>query len=420
MCLGICLGFRISSLEIFLPDCGTDSMKTSTFEQCIKCSICNAFCPVLKATGVFPGPKLSGPDAERFRRRGQGIPPAWLEFCDLCRMCETVCPHKVPITGLHLRSRKVSTRGFRAFLRDWLLGHSHLLQKVGCLGAPFSNWILRWSFSRWLLDRGLGIDSRAKFPDFHRPGFVQWFRSRSGAEGEPVGYFHGCYTNYIDAAVGQAVVQVLEKNGLRVILPRQECCGLPLIGNGLCGAACGLAKKNLDSLTAFTAQGTQVIFSSPSCGLTLTREYERSLNLPGASRLAALLSEVCQFLLRLYDQGRLNTAFREIPETVYYHVPCHLRALQIGLPALDLLSLVPGLKTVELPASCCGLAGTYGYKREKYGIAREIGEDTFRRIREDHARTVISECEACRMQIEHHTGVATLHPVQVLNRAYGD
>ncbi|HSR10103.1 MAG TPA: 4Fe-4S dicluster domain-containing protein, partial [Thermodesulfobacteriota bacterium] len=67
-------------------------MKTN-IDQCTKCSLCNAFCPVMKATGRFPGPKLSGPDVERFRLKGIPLPEEWLEFCDYCKICERVCPH---------------------------------------------------------------------------------------------------------------------------------------------------------------------------------------------------------------------------------------------------------------------------------------------------------------------------------------
>jgi glycerol-3-phosphate dehydrogenase subunit C len=153
--------------------------------------------------------------------------------------------------------------------------------------------------------------------------------------------------------------------------------------------------------------------------MTLKEEYETILNLPGASRLKDHVFEICQFLLQLYEEGKLNTKFKEVRETYYYHVPCHLRALKIGLPALELLSLVPGLKIIELPEGCCGLAGSYGYKREKYAIAQEVGEDLFQAIRESKTRTVISDCEACRLQIGYHTGVKTLHTVQVLRQAYG-
>ena len=394
-------------------------MKTN-IDQCIKCSICNAYCPVLKATGLFPGPKLAGPDAERFRLKGKTIPSAWLEFCDYCKICERVCPHNVPISELHLRARLALGKIQKPSFRDWLLGHSYLLEKLGSLGAPFSNWINRKAFFRWLLDRGLGIDRRAHMPSFHHQTFAKWFQARNPGKGTPLAYFHGCYTNYIEPALGRTIVEILEKNGFQVILPRQECCGLPLISNGFFKLAARMGEKNLKVLQKTVEDGVEVVFSSPSCGMTLSQEYKDILNLPGASAVAGHLYEISQFLLQLHEEGKLKTDFREIKETYYYHVPCHLRALQVGLPALELLSLIPGLKVIELPEGCCGLAGTYGWKREKYTVAREIGEEIFQAIRQRKARKVISDCEACRLQIGSQTGVSTFHTAQILRQAYGE
>jgi glycerol-3-phosphate dehydrogenase subunit C len=389
-------------------------------DNCIKCSLCTAFCPVFKATGLFPGPKLAGPDAERFRRRQKAIPTQWLEYCDYCKICERVCPQKVPIPELHLRSRLAWKKTHPPSLRNRLLGHSYIFEKLGSWAAPLSNWALAWSFTRWLMDRGLKIDRRVYMPAFRRGTFAKWFRSRpEKTEGAPLAYFHGCYTNYIDPEIGKAVVAVLEKNGFRTVVPAQECCGLPLIANGFMDLASSLGEKNINSLRNCVEKGMEIVFSSTSCGMTLIEEYEQILNLPGATEVGKHVSDIFQLLWRRHDQGKLNRDFREMNETFYYHAPCHLRALGIGLPAVDLLSLIPGVRIVELPEACCGLAGTYGMKKENFAVAEEAGRELFREVKARNARVVLSDCEACRMQIAFHTGVQTLHPIQILLRAYG-
>ena len=81
----------------------------------------------------------------------------------------------------------------------------------------------------------------------------------------------------------------------------------------------------------------------------------------------------------MHERGELKTEFRPLPETVTYHAPCQQQGHGIGKPALDLLALVPELRTVELDATCCGIAGTYGLKREKYEIAMKVGAGLFAR-----------------------------------------
>ena len=75
----------------------------------------------------------------------------------------------------------------------------------------------------------------------------------------------------------------------------------------------------------------------------------------------------------LHERGELRTDFRAVNNTVPYHAPCQQRGHGIGTPALDLMGLVPELPATEVDATCCGVAGTYGLKREKYDIAMAVG-----------------------------------------------
>ena len=84
-----------------------------------------------------------------------------------------------------------------------------------------------------------------------------------------------------------------------------------------------------------------------------------------ARAVAAATWDICEFLLDLHEQGRLDTSFGELRQTLPYHGPCQLRSHGIGFPALDLFALVPGLQAIDMDHDCCGIAGTYGLKREK-------------------------------------------------------
>jgi glycerol-3-phosphate dehydrogenase subunit C len=129
--------------------------------------------------------------------------------------------------------------------------------------------------------------------------------------------------------------------------------------------------------------------------------------------------DLCEFLLLLHEDGELQTDFRPLELTVPYHAPCQQQGHGIGKPALELLSLIPGLRTIELDADCCGVAGTYGLKREKYAISMAVGDELFRRIQETEPDVAACDSETCRWQIEHGAGVHAVHPVELLHRAYG-
>jgi glycerol-3-phosphate dehydrogenase subunit C len=107
-----------------------------------------------------------------------------------------------------------------------------------------------------------------------------------------------------------------------------------------------------------------------------------------------------------------------VQELVAYHAPCQQQGHWIGKPALELLALVPGLEVRELDARCCGIAGTYGLKREKYGIAMDAGADLFGQVQASGAPLVACDSETCRWQIEHGTGRRSVHPIELLHQSY--
>jgi glycerol-3-phosphate dehydrogenase subunit C len=88
---------------------------------------------------------------------------------------------------------------------------------------------------------------------------------------------------------------------------------------------------------------------------------------------------------------------------------------------LTLLSLIPDLNLVDSHASCCGIAGTYGYKSEKYDISMDVGKPLFDFISNDmrNSPVVVCDSETCRWQITHATGKPAIHPVELLAKSYG-
>jgi glycerol-3-phosphate dehydrogenase subunit C len=89
----------------------------------------------------------------------------------------------------------------------------------------------------------------------------------------------------------------------------------------------------------------------------------------------------------------------------------------IGLPAVEILRLIPGLIIDIVETDCCGMGGTFGFKKEKYEISQEIGRDLAEEIDRLKPDMVLSDCEGCRMQIRHLTGLKVLHPIQILRDA---
>lgn len=407
-------------------------------DECLKCNVCNSVCPVARVTDRFPGPKYVGPQAQRFRLATAlspqlpGLPVPFtpdvtVDYCSGCGFCTTACPAEVKIAEINNRARAAMRAGRRPRFRDWLLGQTDLTGRLGVAFAPIANWALHNRGLRWLAERTVGIHRNAPLPKFARRTFrSQWTADPGRVRGEEPGpdravvYFHGCAANYYEPRVAFAAVDVLRRNGFEVIVPPQVCCGLPLISNGLYADAREHARSNLGVLADYARRGYRIVGTSTSCTHTLKAEYREMLELhdDDARAVAEATWDICEFLLDLHDQGRLDTHFGRLDQDLPYHAPCQLRSHGIGLPALDLFALVPGLRAVDLDHDCCGIAGTYGLKNEKYDIAMAVGEPLFRKIRANGAEVAACDSETCRWQIERATATPTKHPVEILAAAY--
>jgi glycerol-3-phosphate dehydrogenase subunit C len=386
-------------------------------DVCIRCATCMAVCPVSRVTPKFPGPKQAGPGAERFRRAGEPSVDEWIDLCIGCHLCDMVCSSGVKISELNLiaKAKYLDERG-RPF-RDWLLTHSYLFGRIGSLFSPLINRLLENNQIKWLAESFLRIDRRRELPGYESQTFRQWFKNHQTKGKKKIAYFYGCYTNTNEVDVGKATVQALEANGFEVTLPRQRCCGIPMLGNGDFKGARKMGLYNVPSFLDTIRSGSDIIFSSTSCGYMMKYEYGRLLSIPKAEEVSYHLHDLFEFLRNLKESNGFNTNFKELPLKVGYFAPCHLRALGIGLPALEILRLVPGLKIDNIEADCCGMGGTFGFKKEKYEISQEIGRDLVEAIDRLKPDIILSDCEGCRMQIRHLTGLKVLHPIQVLRDA---
>jgi glycerol-3-phosphate dehydrogenase subunit C len=154
--------------------------------------------------------------------------------------------------------------------------------------------------------------------------------------------------------------------------------------------------------------------------MTLKAKYRELLGRTdeGTETVSRAVYDICEYLLELDDDGRLDRRFAAIEAKALYHPPCQLMAHGVGTPALDLLALVPGLDVEPSRIGCCGTAGTYGVKAEKHGVAMRVGESLFARARDSGASFVICDSETCRWHIAKMTGLPVYHPVQVLDHAY--
>ncbi len=234
-----------------------------------------------------------------------------------------------------------------------------------------------------------------------------------------VAYFTGCFTNYYYPEAGKATVRVLEKNGIKVIVPDQECCGLPMMAKGNTREALENINNNLKTLHKAVSEGYALITTCSSCALMVKRNYPELLKTEQAKDVAANLYLASEYLLKLHQIGQLNTGFKTIQQTVFYHTPCHLRAMETGSPTVKLLQLIPGTTVKYVSEVCCGMGGAYGYEKVNYPLSKEIAARVYAEIKENPTDRIVTDCGGCKLQIESGTGAKVDHPMILLQEAYG-
>ena len=395
-------------------------LENISFDHCIKCTVCTIYCPVARATHLFPGPKQSGPDSERLRIKNPDLVDESLKYCSNCKRCEIACPSDVKIADLIQDARwHYLRKKFR--LRDYFMSHTDLVGSMATMLSFLANFAMGLSVTRFVMDLVLKIPMRRVFPRYNATTFRRWFKKIAPSQKKyprKVVYFHGCFVNYNDLSLGQDLVRVMNVLDTGVELAPEKCCGVPLIANGFLEKAGKNAAFNIASLEKSLADNeATVVSTSSSCSFALKYEYPNLLALDN-SRIFNRTEYITKYLYNRFLEGAVPD-MKPVYLRAAYHAPCHLTRMGGVMYTIDLLKRIPGLDLVILHSECCGIAGTYGFKKEYYDISQEIGSHLFRAIDRAEPEVVITDCETCKMQIAMNTPYEVLHPVTVLARALG-
>lgn len=234
-----------------------------------------------------------------------------------------------------------------------------------------------------------------------------------------VAYYTGCFANYYWPQVGEATVAVLRKNGIEVTVPDQVCCALPMVSKGNIKGAQENMIYNTGVLSRLVSDGYALVATCSSCSLFLKQDYPRLLGTEEAKQVSQNLYHITEYLLKLHELGLLNTDFRPVPQTVFYHTPCHLRAQQIDSPSVKLLQLIPGITVNHVSEECCGMGGAYGYEKVNYRLSEDIARKLYSEIEENPTDRLVTDCGGCKLQIEVGTGREVEHPIMLVKEAYG-
>ena len=351
-----------------------------------------------------------------------------VDLCFQCKLCYIKCPYTpgdhewaIDFPRLMARGKAQQVKQQGVSLGDKFLGNPDLLGKMGTLTSPLANWANESRLHRRFMQSLLGIHKDKKLPPFASKTLASQFAShKKDPQGEPtakIAFFSTCYVNYNQPELGTDTLEVMAHNNVDVAFAYERCCGMPLWHNGDMNAAIEAARQNVTSLLRFADQGRTIVATNPTCSQMIRMEYPRLLGTDEAKRLATQTMDPMEFLARLAAEGKLKKDFQTGAGNVNYHMPCHLRAQNIGCKTRDLLSLLPNTK-VNVIEECSGHDGTWSMKKENFENSLKWGGRAFRQMGEGEPNVTCSDCPLAAIQIEQGAGRRPLNPMQIVAKSY--
>jgi Fe-S oxidoreductase len=324
------------------------------------------------------------------------------------------------------KKRLAAERGVR--WRDRLLRMTDQVGQVGSRAAPLMNGLLKTPLVRRILERLAGIHRDRQVLRFSGETFLRWFSRQEPVKPvdppvRKVALFASCLVNYQVTDIGKATVQVLQKNGVEVVVPEQRCCGMPSFDIGDTQAIQQAAQSNVASLYPWVLKGYDVVVPTASCSLMLKREYPELNRDERTKKVAERTFDVCEYLMTMKKEGRLAMDFPKQPGRVAYQIPCHLRDQNIGFKSKELMECAGA--QVDVIEKCSGHDGAWSAKTEFFSLSMKIAGKAVRAIEQTPADLLASDCPLAGLQLDQAGaatqmgGKATLHPIQIVRDAYG-
>jgi glycerol-3-phosphate dehydrogenase subunit C len=392
------------------------------FDICNGCRLCFNLCPAFPE--LFQAVERHEGDVRKFTPAETG---RVIDTCYQCKICYVKCPYtpddghqfQLDFPRLLLRANAVRRKASGFDLRSRVLSRPEMLGKMAALTPGIANWANRQPLLRVLMEHTLGIHREKLLPDFYGQTFMDWVRKQPAPSGDAsrAVLFVTCSMNYNNPQFGKDVLEVFAKNGIALVAVKQNCCGMPAVEAGNMELARRMARSNVEALLPYVREGKKILIADPTCSYMLRKEYAELLGTPEAKEIGQAAMDVCEYLFQLKQEGKFNRDFRSAPRSVAYHLPCHLKAQNIGFRSRDMLRLIPGT-TVKMVEQCCGHDGTWAMKKEFFPLSKLAGKKAFEEMAAAQADVLATDCPLAAVQFDQALGRRPIHPIQVLSRAY--
>lgn len=342
-----------------------------------------------------------------------------LDLCLSCKGCKNDCPVGVDVATYkaeflsHYYENRLQPRSSYAF------GNIDIWARLASHAPRLVNLTTQLPVLRDITKLFAGMPRERTIPAFAPQTFRKWLKHRQSknSDGKPVLLWPDTFNNYFHPETAQAAVRVLEHGGFRVQLPKQIlCCGRPLYDFGMLDRAQRLLLQILDTLADEIDAGTPIVVLEPSCAAVFRDEL---LNLFPKNERAILLSKQTFLLSEFLEQKADSFQLPRLNRRALIHGHCHHKSIMKMTDEEEVLRKMA--IDFEAPAAgCCGMAGSFGFEKEKYETSMAIGElELLPAVRQaPNDCLIIADGFSCREQISQCTGRHALHLAEVIQMGF--
>jgi FAD/FMN-containing dehydrogenase/Fe-S oxidoreductase len=364
--------------------------------------------------------------------QGEVLPDQWknkqvkesLDLCLACKACKSECPVSVDMATYKAEFLAHHYEGESRPLSHYAFGRIDAFARLASYAPHLVNAINNAPVLRTIIKKILHIHPNRTFPRFSKPftpdrRLARDPRRRNDRrnplpqEASEVFLWADTFNNYFHPAAMRAAHQVLTSAGFRVTLPTQHlCCGRPLYDFGMLDTAKDYLLKILNALTPQLQAGTPIVVLEPSCASVFRDELTNLLpHDPRAQKLRDQTFLLSEFLVKHAPHYRPP----QLAEKILVHGHCHHRATMGMQDELALLRLT-GADVELLDSGCCGMAGPFGFEKDKYDLSQKLGERVLLpAARNKAANTILlTDGFSCAEQITQNTSVKPMHLAEVL------
>jgi FAD/FMN-containing dehydrogenase/Fe-S oxidoreductase len=348
-----------------------------------------------------------------------------LDLCLSCKACKSECPANVDVATYKAEFLSHYYESKRRPLRAHAFGKIDRWARLASAAPGVANVLSHAPGSRHLFRLLLGIAPERQIPLLARPSFRRWARQqrpallqkKSNVETSEVLLWIDTFNNYFHPETSRAALQVLEHAGFTVRCPQTVlCCGRPLYDFGMLHEAKQYLERIMDALDAEIDAGVPIVVLEPSCASVFRDElrnlFPRDARANRLSQQTFLLSEFLRNHSAQYTPPKLAGK-------ILLHGHCHQKAL-MKMGEEESLLWRTGAEVQCPDTGCCGMAGPFGFEREKYAVAQAVGERVLLpAVRSASPETlIVADGFSCREQIRQSTGRKALHLAEALQLAH--